>query len=371
MLVTPGRFVASDVVDARVALAPGEESEIKNRERVRIHHGARELLGRVVLLETDVLRPGESALAQLRLESPMVAGTGDRFVLRKYSPPRVIGGGIVIDPHAEARRRTDHGATERLRIREQGDPETVLLKMVERAGAAGIAEADADADVAGGLVARQELAAIAGRLYHRHTIDDLAARTLAFARAHQERYPLQWGVGKEELRQRLSFPHPAATFNRVIEAIGAAHPVFVRGDRVRVDTADIALPPGLKRATDELNATVRAAGIAFPLRAELERGWTSRDRLQDALQYLRDAGEIEEIGDGVVHTSALLSCIETVRGLFAGKEELAVSDLRDALGISRKHAVPLLEFLDARRVTVRKGNVRVPGSALHEPPAHR
>jgi selenocysteine-specific elongation factor len=292
-------------------------------------------------------------------------------VLRKYSPSRVIGGGIVLDPSAEARRRTDRGATERLKIREQGDPETILLKQAERAGVAGLENKETDENIAAALIARKELIAIAGRVYHRAAIEDLTARTLELARAHQARQPLQWGMGKEELRQRLSFPHPAGTFNAVIEFIGTTQPVFMRGDRVRVDTPDVDLPPALRRATEDLASAVRAAGIAFPSRADLEKTWTSRERLADALQYLREAGEIQELGDGVMHTTVFRDCVERVRGLFAQQPELAVSDLRDALGISRKHAVPLLEYLDAGRFTVRKGNVRVPGSALNQPPAPR
>lgn len=370
-LATPGRFAAADTVDARVALAVIDDLAVKNRERVRIHHGARELLGRIVLLDSDVLRGGASALAQLRLESPIVAGAGDRFVLRKYSPARVIGGGVVIDPRAEKHARNDAAVIERLRVREEGDPETVLARMVERAGLSGVAESEVDPAAAASLAAKDELVAVAGRFYNRQVLDDLAARTVEFAAAHQSRHPLQWGVGKEELRQRLSFPHPAATFNRVIEVLGAAHPLFVRGDRVRAGTPEIELPPALARAVAEMNDFIRGAGIAFPSRGEIERAWSSRDRAQDALQYLRDAGEIVEAGEGFVHASALAACIETIRGLFATRGELAVSDLRDALGVTRKHAVPLLELLDARRVTVRKGDVRVPGSAFDGPPGRR
>ena len=366
MLTTPGKFTGADTVDVRMTLATIEDLEVKNRERIRIHHGARELLGRVVLLEGDVLRAGESMLAQLRLESPLVAGAGDHFVVRKYSPPRVIGGGVVVDAHAEKHRRADAAAIDRLRIREQGDPETVLAKAAERAGIAGIAEADADTATAAALVERGDLVAIAGRFYHHHALDALAARALELAGAHQARFPLQWGLGKEELRQRLAFPHPAATFNRVIETLGATHPLFVRGDRVRAGSADIELPPALARAVEELGNTIRAAGLAFPSRAEIERAWTSETRVQDALQYLRDAGEIVDVGEGVLHVSALGQCVETLRKLFAGQGELGVADLRNAFGITRKHVVPLLEFLDARRITLRRGDVRVPGGALGE-----
>jgi selenocysteine-specific elongation factor len=369
MLTTPGKFSGAATVDVRLALAAIEDLEVKNRERIRIHHGARELLGRVVLLEGDVLRAGESMLAQLRLEAPLVAGAGDRFVVRKYSPARVIGGGIVIDAHAEMHRRTDTAAIERLRIREQGDPETMLVKMAERAGFAGLAEAEVDAATAAALVGSGDLIAVAGRFYHRHALDALAARALELAGAYQARFPLQWGVSKEELRQRLAFPHPAATFNRVIEVLGATHPLFVRGDRVRAGSPDVQLPPALARAVAELGQSIRAAGMAFPSRAEIERAWTSQARVQDALQYLRDAGEIVEVGEGVLHVSVLDQCVETLRKLFSERGELGVADLRNAFGITRKHVVPLLEFLDARRITLRRGDVRVPGSELGAGPS--
>ncbi len=364
MLATSGRFIASDTVDVRLALVSAEDVEVKNRERIRVHHGARELLGRVVLLEGDLLRGGESALGQLRLESPMVAGTGDRIVIRKYSPSRVIGGGVVIDPRGEKHRRSDAAALERIRIREKGDPETILSRAAERSGLAGIAEGDADAAVVAALVERNEIASIGGRLFHRGVLDALVAQTTAFVTAHLERHPLQWGVGKEELRQRVGFPHPAALFNRVIETLSTAHPLFVRGDRVRVGTPDIVLPPARARVIDRLNESIRAAGVAFPSRTELERAWTSEERIQDALQYLREAEQIVEVGEGVMHVSALERCLATLRGVFAAKPELSVADLREALGITRKHAVPLLEYLDARRITLRKGDVRVPGSGF-------
>jgi selenocysteine-specific elongation factor len=121
----------------------------------------------------------------------------------------------------------------------------------------------------------------------------------------------------------------------------------------------------------ELGQSIRTAGLAFPSRAEIERAWTSPVRVQDALQYLRDAGEIVEVGEGVLHVSALDQCVETLRKLFAERGELGVADLRNAFGITRKHVVPLLEFLDARRVTLRRGDVRVPGSALGSGPAAR
>jgi selenocysteine-specific elongation factor len=364
MLTTPGRFAASRVVDVRMALAAYEEVEVANRERVRIHHGAREVFGRVILLEGDALRAGESALAQLRLESPIVAEAGDRLVVRKYSPARVVGGAIVLEPRAEAHRRFDASALERLRLREEGDPESVLAKAIERAGAGGVAESDVDAAVLARLTERGEVAGVAGRVFHRDVLDELARRAIDIATAHTARNPLQWGIDKEELRQRLAFPHGAAVFNRVIEVLGTRHPLRGRGNRVRAGSSELELSAALESAVAGLCDRIRAAGVGFPSRDELAASWVGPEKLADAIQVLKDRGEVVEAGDGLVHREAVERCIEAVRALLAARGEVSVGDFKDALVITRKHAIPLLEYLDSRGVTARRGNARVPGRGL-------
>jgi selenocysteine-specific elongation factor len=363
-LATPGRFVVTLTLDVRVALADDEEVELANRERIRIHHGAREVLGRVILLEHDQLESGASSLAQLRLEQPLVADAGDRIVLRSYSPARVIGGAVVLNPGAEAHRRSDAAALERLRLREEGDPADVLAKTIERAGVAGIGEAQVDAASCAVLVERGEVTLIGGRAYHRDALRDMAAKAIEIVGAHTSKHPLQWGIDKEELRRRLEFPHSAGAFNRVIETLAASHPLFVRESRVRAGSPDMTLAPELERAVGTLRETVRAAGVMFPSRDELVAGWTSRESFADAVTVLKSRGEVVEVGDGLIHPGALEVCIARLNSWFSTRAELSVGDLKDALGITRKHAIPLLEYFDRSGYTVRRGNARLAGAAL-------
>ncbi|HET6347674.1 MAG TPA: selenocysteine-specific translation elongation factor, partial [Candidatus Krumholzibacteria bacterium] len=137
-LATPRQFAVTHTIDVRVTLAASDDVTIANRDRLRIHHGAREVLGRIILFQSDALHRGDSSLAQLRLEEPLVVAAGDRMVLRAYSPPHVTGGAVVLEPRAQAHRRSDAAAIERLRLREDGDPLDVLARAVERAGVAGM-----------------------------------------------------------------------------------------------------------------------------------------------------------------------------------------------------------------------------------------
>lgn len=363
MLVTPGHFSATRVLDARVHVADYHAFEIKNRERLRFHHGAREAMGRIILLDTEMVRAGGSALAQVRLETPLVPATGDRFVVRKYSPPRVAGGGVVVDAAPERHRRFDDGALERLRVRESGDPRSILSKKLESAGMAGI-DGSSSPRAAADLVAAGAALHVADRLYAAGAVDALGARIDALVTEHLEAHPLRWGMDKEELRRRVSFPHGTQAFNRVLETLAQRQPLFVREARVRTRTPEVERSPAASRALAALGDRVRAAGVAFPSRAELEAAWTGPGRLVDALQLLREGGEVVDVGDGVVHREALAGVLAALRALFSARPAVSVGDVKNQLGLTRKHVIPLLEHLDRLGMTRRRGDERVRGPAF-------
>jgi selenocysteine-specific elongation factor len=362
MLTAPGRFTVTHALDARIRLASYFDFEVKNRERIRIHHGAREVLGRVILLECDVLHGGDSALVQIKLEKPLVPAEGDHFVLRKYSPARVIGGGVVIDPHPTRHKRRDDGVIEQLKLKEAGNPREVLLESIERAGLTGVGRTEAEEALLGPLLDGGDVVDIAGLLFHRDVLDSLAETVEDLSGAHQARHPLQYGMDKEELRQKTRFPHGAPVFNQVLEKLKDYRPVFVRGNRVRSGSGEMVLPDSAYDDIHALLEKIRASGVAFLSRAELESNWRSEHRFADALQYLKDSGDVVEVGaDGVIHRDALDACVEELKKLFEKQSQVAVADLKNALGVTRKHAIPLLEALDDRRVTKRAGNNRVKG----------
>jgi selenocysteine-specific elongation factor len=367
MLATPGRFAATRILDARVALGAAAHRSLKNRERVRVHHGAREVLGRVVLLEIDELARGASSIAQFRLEAPLVASEGDRIVVRTYSPARVVGGGLVVDAAPSVHRRFDAEALANVRHREEGEPAAVLEKAIAQAGANGVAGADAAAELASSLAARGAIVSIGGRWFHRDALDELAARAMEIAIAHTSRHPLQWGIDKEELRRRLEFPHGAALFHRVLEGLSASQAVFVREDRVRAGSPEHVIAPALAHALSLLNETVRTAGITFLSREEAERAWSGAEPFADAARWLRDAGEWVDVGPGWMHREAFNRSVNAVRALFAKQPAISVAEFKDALGVTRKHAIPVLEAFDQGRLTVRRGDLRVPGPGLAAP----
>jgi selenocysteine-specific elongation factor len=365
MLVTPSAFVVSSLVDARVRIAETGGLELRHRERVRVHHGAMEVLGRVALFGRDVLRPGEDGLAQLQLEAPIVGVEGDHFILRKYSPTRVLGGGRIIDPRAARHRRADPAVLDRLKTKESGDPEKKLAHEIETAGVQGVKAESVDASVLSALREAGLVETIGGIVFARSVLASLADRVSALAEDHVRTNPLRYGIDKEELKQRLKVTHATPVFNSLLEALARIAPLYVRGNRVRSGTPSAELGDELRGEIDRLEALVRKTGVFFPRVPEIQAVWTGRSPLPDALQFLRDEERVKRVGDdGYVHAEAYAECVRAVRLWFARHESLGVGDLKEIFGMTRKHAIPLLELLDADRITIRDGNVRRKGPAL-------
>ncbi|MFQ5511526.1 MAG: selenocysteine-specific translation elongation factor [Candidatus Krumholzibacteriia bacterium] len=369
MLTAPGRFVVSYMLDARVHIAAYANFELKQRERIRLHHGAREVLGRVVLLEDEILRSGDDGLIQFRLESPIVAGEGDLVVIRKYSPSRVLGGGRIIVPVAAKHKRGDREVIDTLLLREAGDPGEKALKAILDRGLHGSARDAMDETIVEALAGDGEVLAIGGVVFHSRIVETLGGRVRKLATSYVDKHPLRRGMDKEELRQKVAFPHPPPLFNKVLEVLAASHAISIRDNLVCPESQD-GPPAEMAGEIDALRASFRRAGLAFPGDEELRASWGGRSELGDVLQYLRDDGSIRKISDGAyVDTDALRGCVQELDAWFEGHSELAVGDFKDLFGVTRKHAIPLLEYFDHARMTVREGNARVRGPRLVVPDA--
>jgi len=372
-VLAPGSLTPSTLISARVDLLPEAAKSLATRTRVRVHLGSGEALGRVVLLESESLEPGHSALAQLRLESEVVAARGDRFVIRSYSPMRTIGGGTVLEPLAERRKR---GALGGLDVAESGSAGDRVRFALDDAGLAprSVAElarsleaepaaiaAELDALLAAGAAVRLP----DGRALGRDGFDAACDRIRDEFAVYGKAYPLRWGPTRGELKARLARALDGAVFDAALASLLAESIVLVRGDRV-AEAPGRALVGKHLEASRKLMATLEAAGAAPPELASLlpTLGLPLGEALELAGRLLADGDLVRIDADFVWVRPAWSRAVEFVRGHFAHASELSVSEIKDGLGISRKWAVPLLEALDRERITRREGNVRVAGPAL-------
>jgi selenocysteine-specific elongation factor len=373
VLVAPGLFRATRRLAARISLLPSAPG-LENRTRVHFHQGTAETGARVGLLDQEELTPGDSALAQLRLDEPVFLLPGDRFIMRQFSPVLTIGGGVVLDALFSRHRHDKEGAVQFLGVMERGTQQEILASLAE--------------EECGGLTAREiaartgwlepEIRQQAKLLRSAQTIRIVSEEPLVVASARQfalllgeilrqvdtfhAANPLIAGIAKAELRGRAAAKVRPEVFRTALGELVATGKITLTGDVVQRAGREIALTREESLAKEQIAREFEDAGLRVPSVGEvLSKARMDSRRAQELMQILlREKSLVKITEELVFHRSA----IEKLRGLLAKYklergEHLPVSAFKELAGVSRKYAIPLLEFLDRERLTRRVGDERV------------
>jgi selenocysteine-specific elongation factor len=368
VLVRPGTLPSTSILDVELTLLAGAR-ELRDGARVRVHAASAEVLARVRLLDGDGLAPGASGLAQLRLESRAAAGRGDRLVLRSYSPPETIGGAVVLDPLAPRRSRASRASVARLRAAE--GVAAAALAVIEESGAAGVAApvlaARATVPLAGllAVLAAEPTVALLGQeptvAVSVAALAALREAAVAGVAGFHARQPLKPGMPREELRSRVFGAAPPAAFDRVLADLAAAGRIKVLAEAIALSTHQVTLNPGETEARRVLLDASREAGLAgVEARPLAEQSGKDVRLLERVSRVLVTEKLLDRVGEGLlVHREHLDALKQDVRRRFPPGSKLEVGAFKEMTGLSRKHVIPLLEYLDRERVTRRAGGERV------------
>jgi len=377
VLTAPGRLRLTQVVDTSVQLLDNAPRPLRSRQRVRVHLGAAEVLARVRVLEGDgEIAAGRRGYAQLRFEAPIVGVVGDRFIVRAYSPQVTIGGGVILDPFASRHRAKDFaGVRIALDSLLHGDHGSRVSQFVINAGVSGLRRED----LAAGTAWRDEVIAtvlaqaaaggaildIDDTLIARAAFDDLERQVVAEVTSHHKREPLARGLSKEILRERF-FPGVATdAFRAMLTEFEKRGSIVVEKEIIRLRDHTRELSDDDARKRDELERAFHDAGVAPPAIAEAfaKAGMsTSEQHARKILQLLIDSGALVKVhGDMYFHRAALEDLKTKLRARADKNPDRAidVGAFKDLAGISRKYAIPLLEYFDRQRVTRREGERRI------------
>ena len=378
VLAPPGLFQATSCLDCTLNLLPAARP-LKNRARFHFHCGTAETIAEVVLLDRKELEPGSRAFAQLRLAEPSVLMPGDRFIIRQFSPVTTIGGGSVLDNQPGRHRVGDATVVPLLETFEKGDSEVRLEWLVRQAGEASLA----------GLVSRTgwhaaevlrvgRVHASANRLtllgqppelfVHPGHFQELAKRVIEQLERFHAVNPLLAGLPKEDLRSRidprsspLSAPPSNLLFNALLQTLSAQGKVEVQGETVRLAGRRIQLTPEEQVAKDQISAAFEHRGLAVPGTQEvLAKLRIDRPRAEKLLQILLKENVLLKVTEDLIfHRSALQQLKQLLARRKAQSNRIDVALFKEITGLTRKYAIPLLEYLDRERVTRREGDERI------------
>ena len=375
VVAPPAALVPTLLADATLELLAEAPRPLKARDRVRFHVGTHEVMARVLLVDRQEVTPGDVTYGRFRLEAPVCALPGDRYVIRSYSPIVTIGGGTVLDVAPPRFKRKSGALGDHLRLLETAAPASVVEEHLRQAGAAGLRAADLRARTPFGperlralleeLQQSGAVTAVDREWYvHSEASNRLRSQTLAILEEFHSQNPLRAGISREELRSRAGHAQERV-FGQLLAALEAEGVVRSDRDQVRLQSHAIRLTPEQQRVVDGLEAAFRAAGAAPPSAEEaLGRLGVKGTEKHELFQLLVADRRLLRVKESLFfHAAALGEIQDKVVAHLKEKKEIGPADVKDLLGVSRKYAIPLMEYLDSQRVTVRQGERRVLRSA--------
>jgi selenocysteine-specific elongation factor len=366
MLASPGFLRTTTRVDVELSLLSSAKP-LKERARVHFYSYTSETIATVVLYGGKKhLSPGETGFAQLRLADPMLVLPGDRFIIRQFSPVITIGGGTVVE-NAPLRKFQD--SPQRLQLMKEltGTPAQSLGMRVAAAGARGLAFSEAIArtgwtreqveTVAQSLPA---VTSIGGLLIQNTALTQIESQLLATLDQFHRQNPLVAGMSKEELRRH--FPQiPQEAFARVLEIATASAKLELAGELVRLAGRGVAMKDEESESKRIIETAFASAGLKVPAMKDVLAGLkVDRVRAQKIVTLLlRDRVLIKISDDLLFHRDTLAELRKRMSQEKGKSPKMDVARFKDLTGVTRKYAIPLLEYLDREHVTRRVGDERI------------
>jgi selenocysteine-specific elongation factor len=373
VLVTPGHLRATRRIDVRVQLLASAPT-LKQRSRVHFHAGTSATVADVYLYEQQQLLPNSSALAQFRLQDETLLLPGDRFIIRQFSPVITIGGGTVLDPLAPRALLRDSGRTTFLETLERRIPEEIFTAMADRSVAAltlseivartgwsaSVVREAASAAAACGTVkiaSQEPLVAVTATRFA-ELRQKIATRVESFRKEN----PLQAGMAREVLRSGLGRRVHPEVFRAALLDLIALKKLDVQGDLVKPAGSQVTLLPEESKAKEQIEKAFRSAGLAVPAVKEVLASLSVEPaRAEKLLRILLAEKNLERVSPELIfHREALAQMKARLASYKKDKgERISVPAFKELTGITRKYAIPLLEYLDRERITRRAGDERL------------
>jgi selenocysteine-specific elongation factor len=350
-LVTSADWQAASVMRADVTLLH-DAPELRPRTKVRFHLATADVGARVVAAGAPV-SSGTTRTVRIVLDEPVLARGGDRFVLRSASPLSTIGGGTITDA-ASPRRARPMPATAM-------PPSDRLALIVAESGLHGVMASTTAlrvgiSDVDRLLEREPRILRLGDRLYEKTEIERARARLLTQLAEYHKRHPLEGGAPREEIRSRLGFDVPV--FEHLVSDLAKAGRIVASGAEIRAKGFGGELSPEQERISVQLLEALNSAAHEPPSVAELEQRFGRQT--SSLLRHLERQGRVVHVEDTRYYTpDAVRNLLTRLERAMAGRGEMAPTDLREALGFSRKFLIPFLEYCDRKGYTVRQGNGRI------------
>lgn len=374
VLVRPQTVWPTKRLDVFFEYLDSNTRKLKNRALVRLHTGTTEIMTRLILLEADELSPGEKCFAQLILADEDVVVAGDHFVLRSYSPVTTIGGGRILDVLPGKHKRKNEKILRDLRILQSGALPEKISVLMERAGFGGITirslafrlglhakkiRETLDKMFSGHqaiLISSEDTTVLSARLYAQ--LEELLVRSLG---DYHQRHPLNEGISKEELKAALPETVAVKLFNMALAGLGKKEAIVSDKDHVRLSSHQVQLAGEEDDLRQSIASIYAKAGLTPPSLSDVLSGFNDKKaKAQNIVKLMLKDGDIVKINEDLCFARAAMDKLrEDYKAKLLKDGQATPASFKDLTGLSRKYIIPLMEYFDASKLTVRVGDHRI------------
>jgi selenocysteine-specific elongation factor len=364
-LAAADSFSATNVVDVQLRLLASAPRALKDRSRVHFHCNTMETVAEVVLHESKQVARDSEVLARLKLAERALLLPGDRFIIRQFSPVVTIGGGTVLDAFPLSR-KFQPGRD--LEVLAAGDPGSALMARIARRSRDGITLAElvnetgwtsnkVEFQLAGGIKNGQVIR-VGPMLLIAHAWNHLKAQITSVLDAFQKKHPLVNGMSREELRAQVDAVD--AVFQSILQALAQEKKIEIAGELVRLPGRGVVMKDEEAESKKKIEEAFASAALKVPALQDVLAGLKiDKARAQKIVTLLLRDKILTKISDDLVfHRTALEDLRKRVAAHKTKSATIDVATFKELTGVSRKYAIPLLEYLDRERVTRRVGDAR-------------
>ena len=371
ILAPPDTLIPSYMLDGILEILPSAKRAFKNRTFVRLHLNTAEIMGYAILLDKQEIAPGESGYVQFQLERPTVALPGDRFVIRSYSPIYTLGGGEILNPMPKRHKRMRPPVIRDLEILTRGSKEEIIETHLREAKFKGLKRSELcvltntfseDIDrYLDKLIEKERIYVISSeenRYIHSEFVEKARKEAIGYLKNFHRERPLIQGLKKSELRTKgLPFIDDAF-FDFLLKDLGdkicqQRDLVWLKGHKISLTEAD-------KRLKDKVFSTINKAGFSPPTPKELaQRFNVPVEKVREIIGILVNERSLIKIKEDMYCNADLMEDLkERLKRFITEHDGITPSQFKSLINASRKYAIPILEYLDSIKYTIRLGDKR-------------
>jgi selenocysteine-specific elongation factor len=373
VLVRPHTLTPTQMIDAYLEYLPGSSRPLKHRNKQRFHIGTTLSTASIFLLDREELTPGESGFVQLRLDQPIVALPQDRFVIRGSSTIQTLGGGVVLNTHPDKHKRYFSSVIQDLNLLKDGSGEQILRQHILHSGMGGIILGDLSNRVE---LSPKEVQSILKKMMEKGDIlsidsermkvidiaqyQQLKEMALIQLKEYHQRFPMKSGLAKEELRTKLPMKVDVKLFQMLLHDLIQSKEVVLEKDKLRLPGHQIS-SMGEKGLVKRVEEAVLKGGLQPPSSKELSGEWSEdEERIRAVLEHLDHEEVLVKIKSGMYfHRVHLDHLKEELVNYLKSHQEITTPQFKEITKVSRKYMIPLLEYFDQIKLTLRLGEKRV------------